>query len=259
MTTKYNLLIVEDDEFICEEYKRKIKEYQGLQLIDMTNNTATALQLIEEYKPDALIIDLELHKGYGNGLLLLQELDKLELPSRPFCVVVTNNISQTTHNAARNLGADFVITKNQQDFSVNMVFGFLSSILGVTPEPKSSMHKKKKIVDDERSTMIQKKISAELDLIGVSPKVLGRKYLSDAIEIVINQRVPNISVLLADKYHKSNASIERAMENAVNRTWKNTDIDTLTKHYTAYIKPERGEPTVTEFIYYYANKVKATL
>lgn len=46
------------------------------------------------------------------------------------------------------------------------------------------------------------------------------------------------------------------MQNALNRAWKQTDVDELLVHYTAKVNTERGVPTITEFIYYYANKLK---
>ena len=35
-----------------------------------------------------------------------------------------------------------------------------------------------------------------------------------------------------------------------------TDIEDLLKHYTAKVNSEKGCPTITEFICYYANKLK---
>ena len=46
------------------------------------------------------------------------------------------------------------------------------------------------------------------------------------------------------------------MQNAITRAWRSSPIDELLLHYTAKISQERGSPTLTEFIYYYANKIK---
>ena len=57
-------------------------------------------------------------------------------------------------------------------------------------------------------------------------------------------------------HRKTENSVERAMQNAIDRTWKTTDINVLLKHYTAKINPDRGAPTITEFIHYYAQQIK---
>ena len=46
------------------------------------------------------------------------------------------------------------------------------------------------------------------------------------------------------------------MQNSINRAWSNQNPEELCKHYTAVINYERGVPTLTEFIYYYAAKLK---
>jgi hypothetical protein len=61
--------------------------------------------------------------------------------------------------------------------------------------------------------------------------------------------------MIAKSYSVSTPSVERAMQGAINRAWNTTDTETLEKQYTAYINPDRGHPTATEFIFYYADKV----
>lgn len=65
--------------------------------------------------------------------------------------------------------------------------------------------------------------------------------------------------MLGEKYKKSDASIERAMQNAINRAWRTSDIDDLLTYYTARIQSQKGVPTIMEFIFYYANKIHIQL
>lgn len=37
----------------------------GIRLVDVTNNTDKALEYTSTYLPDAIILDIELHKGRG--------------------------------------------------------------------------------------------------------------------------------------------------------------------------------------------------
>ena len=46
------------------------------------------------------------------------------------------------------------------------------------------------------------------------------------------------------------------MQNAIEKAWKTSCIEDLKKYYTARISSSRGVPTMTEFIYYYAEKIK---
>ncbi|MGN1130043.1 MAG: sporulation initiation factor Spo0A C-terminal domain-containing protein [Ruminococcus sp.] len=259
---KIDLILIEDDIKTCNEYKTRIPYYGQLILTGITSDAEEAIEIIKKQPPTAIVLDLELHKGKGNGLSFLMELNKLNLPKKPFVLVVTNNISTVTHSAARNLGADFVITKNQNDYSVEMILNFLLTLegTGVTLDsPKTN-----RTVSEFKSSIsyiekMQDQINKELDSIGVSPKLKGRQYLRDAIELTCNKKRSNLCAEIAKSYSKTDASVERAMQTAINHAWHNTDIETLEKNYTAYINPRKGVPTVTEFIYYYADKVKRTI
>ena len=226
--------------------------YRGKQtdnLLDTNNWQRIAVEMVKEYCPHAVILDLELHQGSGNGLLFLKGLSELALPNKPFILVVTNNISNVTHSIARNLGADFVITKNQNDFSCKMVLEFLSSIVQTTLTSNFSSPSAAKAAERiSNSEIIRNKISVELDLIGISPKLKGRNYLADAIEITCNQRVTNLCSIVAQKYKKTDAAtIYSLLENEIlplfyNRNeqgfsegWIKTiknSIATIAPHYT---------------------------
>lgn len=93
-------------------------------------------------------------------------------------------------------------------------------------------------------------------MVGINPKSLGYNYLIDAICMLLDKPKQNICADIGEKYGKTEASVERAMQNAINSAWKKTDIDELLKHYTAKIHSERGAPTIMEFICYYSIKIK---
>lgn len=263
MLSQIDFIVIEDEENICEKYKAEVKRFDSLFLIDTTNSTQTALELVKEYKPNAIVLDLELHKGFGNGITFLKDLLSIGLEKKPFILVVTNNISSVTHNIVRNLGADFVITKNQSDYSIEMVLGFLQSLNDITQISDKATNinseSSRLAAETEYTQKLQSRILTELDIIGISPKMKGRQYLTDAIELTCNEKRPNLCSIIGKKYSKTDASVERAMQTAINHAWRNTDIDTLEKNYTAYINPHKGVPTVTEFIYYYAEKVKRNI
>ena len=106
-------------------------------------------------------------------------------------------------------------------------------------------------------------INNELDLIGIGLHLQGRKYLYDAIYFIITEVDSNknstVVQYLVNKYKRSNSTISRAMQNAILHAWRRSSLDDLEKYYTAKINYETGVPTPTEFIYYYAEKVKKML
>lgn len=257
MDRPLSILLVEDEPLECQEIVEYIDAISGVQLIGVTNNTAQALESVTDMRPDAIILDLELHKGYGNGLTFLESLKEIRKKLSIYVLVTTNNISYVTHDSARMLGADFIMLKTQEDYSAKSVIDFLCSL-------KSIIHSNRKTTADggkeespkQREQRIINRIITEIDRIGIAPNAIGRKYLIDAITLVINGKTEKINTTISEKYDKTEPSVERAMQNAIEKAWKTADVNDLEKHYTAQIRSTRGIPTIMEFIFHYAEKIK---
>lgn len=255
---KLSILLVEDDEGACAELKRYIEELDDVCLIGITNHSGEALEYVKNQLPEAVILDLELHQGGGNGLFFLKELHQIDLPFRPYILVTTNNSSAITYACAREAGADFIMAKHQADYSAENVVEFLRLIKNTIFSKIESNAPEHKTAESpvQKTKRVARQISAELDYVGVSPKHVGYQYLTDAIELVIEKPANNLCAIIGAKRGKTEASVERAMQNAIDRAWRVSDVEDLIKHYTARISSEKGVPTITEFVYYYANKIK---
>lgn len=261
MRPELNILLIEDDSDTCKNFREYITLIPDIELIDVTNNSYRGIELVKEFLPDIIILDLELNEGSGNGLLFLQDLKNVSLPFKPYILVTTNNSSSTTYEFARQLGADFIMSKHQNDYSEKNVVDFLRMMKEVIQGRRTTQPPDDKDGQPREPSLklLQRLVSKELDAIGISPKALGYNYLTDAIILIIKGNTHGICNTLAAKYRKTDFSIERAMQNAINKAWRTTDIDDLLIHYTAKISSEKGVPTLTEFIHYYAKKVKNQL
>jgi DNA-binding NarL/FixJ family response regulator len=122
------ILLVEDDTSLCTDYISYIDKYDDVLLVGTTNNSTKAIEIIKDTLPDVIILDLELHNGSGNGLFVLKMLKEISLDIIPYVLVTTNNSSVTTLETARKLGADFILSKHQDDFSPSNVIDFLQII-----------------------------------------------------------------------------------------------------------------------------------
>lgn len=252
------ILLVEDDAQICKNFVKCTCDNDDLMIVSITNNATKALADIKDYLPDVVILDLELHLGSGSGLDVLNGLPALQLDINPYMLITTNNSSNTTFEFARQLGADFIMSKHQQDYSEQSVLNFLKMMKSVIKSRKKSLSTASPTTEapEMHRKRITQRIITELNFVGINPKAVGYRYLIDAILIVIDKPTQNLSVIIAQKYGKTDSSVERAMQNAINQAWRKTDIDELYQHYTAKIHSDKGMPTISEFIYYYANKIK---
>ena len=262
MSTKpMTLLLVEDNINDCIIFENYIKQRNDIELVDTTNSDIKGLELIKKYSPDAIILDIELHNGSGNATSfnLIETLHKMKFKVRPKIIVTTVVTSNTIYDYLHEKGIDLIYYKKHKNYSVENIINTLL-LLNNYCEDTTNLNN----IEINNSSDIQEKIcniiNNELDLIGISFHLQGRKYLHDAIFYIITQCDNNekITVVqhLINKYKRSSSTISRAMQNAILHAWRKSSLDDLEKYYTARINYETGVPTPTEFIYYYAEKIR---
>lgn len=257
-----SLLVLEDEAKVAYEYEKLSKRYPLVKYLGSASSASEALNMCRKLKPNSIVVDLELQQGEGTGLDFLKNLKSLNLSPKPYTIVVTNIISPSTHKMARQLGADFIITKNQKDYSVKMVldlFRTYNETYNCFDDEMRGNEESRIEAALEYRAKLKDRINEELDLIGISPRVKGRKYLRDAIEMTCDKEQPNLSLIISKNYKVTKASVERAMQAAIERTWSRTDPETLERQYTAYVNPDRGYPTILEFVYYYVEKIQHSI
>lgn len=256
-----NILIIEDDVAACRELRQYIEKIETLKLIGITGDSDEGIELVKSSLPDVIILDIELNRGTGNGIIFLAKLNALNLSLRPYILITTNNSSNVTYESARTLGADFIMSKHKPDYSAQYVIEFIRMIQHaiLSRRPSVTQNEPEENSYEKNLPLYTRRVYREMDLIGISPKNIGYRYLADAILLIIKDSSINVYRELAEMYQKSDASVERAMQNAINRAWRHSDIEELLTHYTARIRSEKGVPTTLEFVYYYANKIKTDM
>lgn len=256
-----NVLLIEDDEIECAMYKELIESKDNIKLVAITNSSSKAIKYVNNYKPDGIILDLELNNGEGSGFDFIENLKKQKLDKYPKIVVTTNIYSDSVYNFLHKNKIDFIFYKNQITYSRENVLNTL--LLLKAYEKPNQMIDFKLDGDESENDKLSDLINKELDLIGVGTHLKGRKYLYDAIYFIVQNdgKNENVSVIqfLVGKYKRSNSTISRAMQNAILHAWRISSLEDLSELYTARINYETGVPTPTEFIYYYGGKIKKSL
>lgn len=250
------ILLVEDDLNECGIYKNIVKDREDVKIVCITNSSTKAVEEFEIHHPDAVILDLELTDGEGSGFDFIESMKEYPIDKRPKILVTTNVHSNTVYDYCHNNNIDFVFYKKQKNYSRENV---ISTLLLLKSYETTNKVVPVETEDNKLEESIYNKINKELDLIGVGTHLHGRKYLCDAIYFILhsgdNSKVSIVQHLVG-KYKKSSSTISRAMQNAILHAWRITPIEDLTKYYTARVNYETGVPTPTEFVYYYADKIR---
>ena len=259
-----SILLVEDDKQDCIKFEKYIKTRNDVKLIATTDSDIEAFELITKTLPDVVILDIELHNGSGNAnsFNLIENLQKSKLNKKPKIIVNTIVSSNTVYDYLHNNGVDLIFYKKQKNYSIENIINTISLLSGYSNDP---ILKNEIVIEntEENEEKISSIINDELNLIGISLHMQGRKYLHDAIYYLITnsnggEKISAVQYLV-NKYKRASSTISRDMQNSIIHAWRVSSLEDLETYYTAKINYETGVPTPTEFIYYYADKIRKML
>ena len=186
------VLLVEDDSDECDIYKSISEKRNDINLVAVTNSSTKAIEHLKRYKPDAIILDLELNKGEGSGFEFIENMAKKMINKRTNIVVTTNVYSDSVYDFCHKNKIDFIFYKKQVNYSQEKVLDTLL-LLSDYDNGRAVECEVDENVEEDR---IKEKINKELELIGISSHLQGKKYLRDAIYFVIKND-SKVSIILS--------------------------------------------------------------
>lgn len=108
MNKKYSILIVDDDKFLLEMYKKKFDHY-GISVDLSVGSTDALSKLRAGLTPDILVFDI-IMPGM-DGLELLEAVRKENLTPKSIVVMLTNESESAKIEKAKSLGVVGYIVK----------------------------------------------------------------------------------------------------------------------------------------------------
>lgn len=252
------ILIIEDDINDCNSFKECVKKRKDIEIVAITDSDIEGLKYVKTKKPEGIILDLELNNsstGSIDSLEFLSNLKQLYLNYQPIVIVTTHVNSKRTYDILHRNGVDLILYKDNPKYSSEYVLNNFINLRKV--DVNITTPSIEEVLENEEKK-ISKLIDKELDLIGVTAKLKGRRYIYDAIFYLLQNDKEGVNIIqyLTKKYKKSGTTITNGIQNAIIHAWRVTPIEDLEKYYTARINYETGIPTPMEFIYYYVGKIK---
>ncbi|MBE5940407.1 MAG: hypothetical protein E7266_08415 [Lachnospiraceae bacterium] len=98
------------------------------------------------------------------------------------------------------------------------------------------------------------KVTELLHMLGLPAHIKGFYYIREAIIIstykpqLLNSITKSLYPEIANSYHTSVASVERAIRHAIEVAWSRGNIEILTEYFGHSIAYHKGKPTNSEFI-----------
>lgn len=260
MADEIRVLMVEDEQEICEQYRALAQQQEGLDIVYDTGSEQKALNYLRRHPIDVMILDLELTEGDGISLLDAIQEEKLQ---KPFIIVVTNTVSKVTLSYVRTHGADYIYQKINAGYSPHHVLRLIEKLYPYNcyAEPfEDNRPELLQIKWELNQAVLRRNVQTELEHMGFSHKVNGFEYLLDAILLCVNHKQRDVYVTseiypeIAEKWHTTQMRVERAIRWSIERAFRKANIHRLHQHYPFQYDADKGRPSNSQFILNMASK-----
>lgn len=252
---KLKVLLVDDNQRITTMIENILMEDEEIKVIGTAEDGVEALGMIEETKPDLVLLDLIMPKLDGLGVL--EKMQQME-GKRPDVIVVSGIAQEKITDTAFGLGAAYYLLK---PFDHDMI---LSHVQKFKPGARA------KFIAAGGGTRGEElaKYKLETDVtniiheIGVPAHIKGYQYLRDAIMMSVDdsEMLNSITKILypsiAKQHGTTPSRVERAIRHAIEVAWSRGKVDTIDELFGYTVHNGKGKPTNSEFVALIADKIR---
>ena len=228
------VLIADADFVFAKELSRALEDSEKFQVIDIARNGKQAVRMVEERRPDVLVMDILLPEWDGLGVL---EAISSATPL-PIIIATSAFLSNYVAVSAMGLGVRQLIKK---PCDAESVAASVERACRILPRSKTGY--------DRRSL-----IANTLHDVGIPANIKGYSYLMDALELTVANpeaafsMTQSIYVPIAQQHGVKPEQVSRAITRAIDIAWDRGDLDTLQSYFGYTVSNTRGMPTNGEFV-----------
>ena len=234
-----------------EEFRRLLVEAMAdlpqIEVAGETDDGGELLRMAEEFRPDVVVMDLQLL--HVDGVEVLRQMTRAEAARRPRVLVLSAYAKGPMGEVAARAGADYQMLKPCRP---GAVAERILDLAGAAPaEPEEDWH-----------TRMESRVTAIIHEIGVPAHIKGYRYLREAILIAVEDRdvINAVTKVLypevAKRYNTTASRVERAIRHAIEVAWDRGDLETLQKYFGYTVSIAKGKPTNSEFIAMIADRLQ---
>ena len=250
MDKRTSVLIADNSEEFCTALSAALQRTERFTVAGIAGDGETAMQLLEERRPDILVLDLMLSKQ--DGISVLKAIERMD--RKPVTLATSGFVTEYVANAAANLGVRYLMLK---PCDMTAVAERLEEIRG-----GENLRMNPRRTD---KTSIETMVTGIIHEIGVPAHIKGYQYLREAIIIAVNDMdvINAITKVLypqvAKTFQTTPSRVERAIRHAIEVAWDRGDLDTLQRFFGYTVSNTKGKPTNSEFIALIADKLQLQL
>ncbi len=238
------LIIADDNIALADSLKQFFLQKEGYEVVGVAQNGVKALELVDEFKPDFLLLDIVMPELDGFGVLSALE------NKRTLVVMMSQLATDGFVQKAMQYGASYFLAKPFDFEMLPKLFDELSS-----PKPAE------RPASQKRNRSLDEKIANLFISVGIPAHIKGYQFLREAIKMtietpdIINSITKRLYPGIAERYQTSPSKVERAIRHAIEVAWSRGKIENINNIFGIKVYSPNEKPTNGEFIALIADKL----
>ncbi|NLY73775.1 MAG: sporulation transcription factor Spo0A [Firmicutes bacterium] len=259
--SEIKIVIADNNRELCATLADLIELHDDMELIGAAYDGIEALQMVEEKKPNVLILDITM--PYLDGIGVMEKLAEFENP--PIVIILTAFEQEAMIQRLIAMGASYYMVK---PFDAATLIERIKQFAGgrqTSPLKAIKATEEPGIYNSNRreksSNQLELEVSKLFHEMGIPAHFRGYAYLRDAIIMaareveVLGNITKNLYPRIAEKYRSSPSGVESAIRHTIEIGWERGNSEFIREFFGA----ENGKnrfPTTASFIAKVADKLR---
>ena len=254
---KVRIAIADDNKELVNTMSAYFDQHPELEVIWTAHNGKVCLSMLQEHKPDLLLLDIIM--PHLDGIAVLDTIKQDPGLSDMHIIMLTAFGQEDVMAQAGGLGASYFMLK---PFEFDRLVSQIFQISGTQKQAKPVVQKPV----EQDATMSQRAldttITSIIKEIGVPAHIKGYAFLREAIQMVYTDvdLLGSVTKVLypdiAEKYKTTPSRVERAIRHAIEVAWNRGNYDVISKTFGYTVHHLKSKPTNSEFIAMIADKIR---
>ncbi len=260
---KISVIIADDNKEFCNILNDYLLNQRDIIVTGVAKDGIEAIKLIQEKKPDLVVLDIIM--PHLDGLGVLERLNTINIDPMPRIIVLSAVGQDKITQRAITLGADYYVVKPfDMDVFTKRIRQMFNNTISSDQVKKSVSVAETEEVKMKRNEPLdlESEITGIIHEIGVPAHIKGYMYLREAIGMVVND-IELLSAVtkelypsIGKKFNTTASRVERAIRHAIEVAWSRGQVETINKIFGYTIHNGKGKPTNSEFIAMVADKLR---
>jgi two-component system response regulator (stage 0 sporulation protein A) len=254
---KVRIAIADDNKELVNTMDAYFEQHPDLEVIWTAHNGKVCLSMLQENKPDLLLLDIIM--PHLDGIAVLDTIKKDPTLANMHIIMLTAFGQEDVMAQAGELGASYFMLK---PFEFDRLVSQIFQISGTQKQSKPIVQKSVEVDAAISQRVLDTTITSIIKEIGVPAHIKGYAFLREAIQMVYTDvdLLGSVTKVLypdiAEKYKTTPSRVERAIRHAIEVAWNRGNYDVISKTFGYTVHHLKSKPTNSEFIAMIADKIR---